>query len=668
VLAHVRADTARTNRLNALALELRNNAPEESAALFWEALRLSQQLAYVAGVAEAQLGLGFYYRHCSEYELASAYSQQARQNFQRVSNRRGQTRSLYNLACIFSEQGRYVESLTANLQGLALAEAEHDQRWLAFLNAQLGITSTCLGEFDQAQRYLTEGLRWARQSGDATTLGHVHRGLGDLYRRQGKWAQAQRHYERDAVIFKRLENEAGSLLADINIGDMQERQGHYAEALALGFRSLARARRLQALGEVPRAQLVLARAYLHAGRADSAVAYGQQSLRAAQHNGAKEHSRDASEILAQASFRLGHFAQAYRYEQLFGSYKDTLNNSDLQRQAAVLAFRAELAKKQAQIGLLTKNGQLIQKQNQKQRVVLIWALLSLGAVGGLSMVLWRNNAQKQQAYALLKRQQDELRAAQNQLVQAEKWAFVGELSAGIAHELQNPLSFMKNFAEVSTAMLDKSYVARPAAELEQEILAGLKQNLLQISQHGQRASSIINDMLEHARTGTGQRIATDLNALAAESLDLAYQGLQATDKTFRATLDRDLDPRLNPVAVVPQDLRRVLLNLCANAMYAVRERQQQAVGLPAAYQPTVAVITRQCPGKVEIRVRDNGVGMSAGVQAKIFQPFFTTKPVGEGTGLGLSLSHDIVVAGHGGTLTVESREEHGTEFRITLPQ
>ncbi|HEX8658375.1 MAG TPA: tetratricopeptide repeat protein, partial [Hymenobacter sp.] len=380
VLVHVRADTARANRLNALALELRNNAPEESATLFREALRLSQQLAYVAGVAEAQLGLGFHHRHRGEYDLALAYSQQARQNFQRVSNRRGQTRSLYNLSCIFSEQGQYVNSLNANLQGLALAEAEQDLRWLAFLNAQLGITSTFLGEFDQAQRYLTEGLKWARQSGDATTLGHVHRGLGDLCRRQGKWAQAQRHYERDAAIFKNLENEVGSLAEDINIGDMQERQGHYTEALALGLRSLARAQRLQAVGEVPRAQLVLARAYLHTGKADSALAYGQQSLQAARRNGAKEHGRDASEILAQASFQLGRFAEAYRYEQLFGSYKDTLNNSDLQRQAAVLAFRAELAKKQAQIGRLTENGQLIRKQNREQRVVLIWALISLGVV------------------------------------------------------------------------------------------------------------------------------------------------------------------------------------------------------------------------------------------------------------------------------------------------
>jgi signal transduction histidine kinase len=181
-------------------------------------------------------------------------------------------------------------------------------------------------------------------------------------------------------------------------------------------------------------------------------------------------------------------------------------------------------------------------------------------------------------------------------------------------------------------------------------------------------------MLTHSRAGTGQRVPTDLNALADESLDLAYQNMCALDSTFRADLATDFDPRLGTVAVVAQDLSRVLLNLCANALYAVRERERQAAvaaGREAEppYQPTVAVSTRRITGRaVEIRVRDNGPGMSSAVQAKIFQPFFTTKPVGEGTGLGLSLSYDIITKGHGGTLTVESREGQGTEFLIRLPQ
>ena len=655
------SDIAQVNRTNALALRLRSNTPEQSAELFRAALRLAHQLGYTAGVAEAQLGLGFYHRHRNEFALAQAYSQQAQANFARVGNHQGQIRSLYNLSCLFAKQGLYARSLAVNLQGLALAEAAHDQKWLAFLNTQLGITSTYLGEYVSARQYLRQSLQWARQAGDTLGIGHAYSGLGDLYRMQGQWALAQRSYEQDAAVLRQLNYEVGILFEEINIGDMLERQGRYPQAFAYGARSLRRARHLQAVGEVPRVQLVLARAFLHIGRPDSALRYGLLSLRASQRSGAREYSRDADEVLAQASARLGRYAEAYRYEQQFGAYKDSLNRSDLHRRAAVLQYRAELGRKQAQIGLLTKNSQLIRAQNRQQQWGLAGALLGLGVVGGLSVVLWRSNREKQRAYALLKHQQDELRAAQGQLVQAEKWAFVGELSAGIAHELQNPLNFMQNFAKVSVAMLGDEQAA--PASLQQEILAGLKRNLVEISQHGQRASSIINDMLVHARTGTSQRVPTNLNALVADALALAHEGLAGRYPAFCPVLEQELDPALGLVSAVPQDLGRVLLNLCTNALYAVRQRYQTG---EAGYLPRVLVSTSRRGEQVEIRVRDNGLGIPEAVRGQIFRPFFTTKPAGEGTGLGLSLSHDIVTKGHGGALTVASQEGQGTEFLIIL--
>ena len=674
VQAHPRSDTARVNRLSALALELRNNAPEESAALFRAALALAQQLGYPAGMAEAQLGLGFYYRHRSEYGRARAYSEQANQTFAQIGNRRGQTRCFYNLTCIFLDQGLLVESLQTNLAGLALAEAAHDRKWQAFLSTQMGTTSTHLGEYARARQYLREGLRWAVASGDQFSVGHAYAGIGDLNRAQGQWAEAQRNYEQDAGSYQRMGDEGGILYEDINIGDMLERQGKVSQALAYGRRSLARAVRLQKLGEVTRAQLLLARTHLHAGRPDSASWYGQRSLLAAQRSGAKSISRDASQVLALAAAQLGRFDAAYRYEQLFGAYRDSLNTSDQQRKVAVIEFRGDLAKKQAQIGLLTRDERLMRAQNRQQRWFLLGALLGLAAVAGLSWGLWRNICRKRHAYALLRRQQDELRQAQAQLVQAEKMAFLGELTAGIAHELQNPLSFMKSFADVSTELVEGMNGARSGAGLGQDILAGLKQNLQQISQHGQRASSIIKDMLAHSRSGAAPRQPTDLNALVAEHLRLAYEGARATNPDFTAALQQELDPHLGPVSVVAPDLGRVLLNLCTNALYAVRERQQLAATVGpdedvAPYVPAVVVSTRRATSgqAVEIRVRDNGTGIPAEVRAKIFQPFFTTKPVGEGTGLGLSLSHDIVTTGHGGTLRVESREGEGTEFVISLP-
>jgi signal transduction histidine kinase len=262
----------------------------------------------------------------------------------------------------------------------------------------------------------------------------------------------------------------------------------------------------------------------------------------------------------------------------------------------------------------------------------------------------------------------ELRATQAQLVQSEKMASLGELTAGIAHEIQNPLNFVNNFADVSVEMLTelREEQARPDRDLglEAELLDDIAQNLQKIHHHGQRAASIVKGMLEHSRASTGERQPIDVNHLADEYLRLAYQGLRAKDKSFNATLLTDFAPDLPEVEAIGPDLGRVLLNLFSNGFYAVRQRQLRA---EPGYVPTVSVSTRRCGDEVEIRVRDNGMGIPEAVQAKIFQPFFTTKPSGEGTGLGLSLSYDIVTQGHGGTLTVASQEGKFTEFLISLP-
>ncbi|GAB4001720.1 hypothetical protein GCM10028807_58570 [Spirosoma daeguense] len=263
----------------------------------------------------------------------------------------------------------------------------------------------------------------------------------------------------------------------------------------------------------------------------------------------------------------------------------------------------------------------------------------------------------------------DLKATQTQLIHSEKMASLGELTAGIAHEIQNPLNFVNNFSEVSIEIIEElaEEQAKPNrdTELEAELLADLKQNLQKITHHGGRASSIVKGMLQHSRAGSGQREPADLNALADEYLRLAYHGLRAKDKTFNATLNTDFDKSLGKVSVLSQDLGRVLLNLFTNAFYAVQQRKKNQN--EPGYQPTVTVTTRCTNKRAVITVHDNGTGMPEAVQQKIFQPFFTTKPTGEGTGLGLSLSYDIVTKGHNGTINVVSKEGEGTTFTITLP-
>ena len=268
----------------------------------------------------------------------------------------------------------------------------------------------------------------------------------------------------------------------------------------------------------------------------------------------------------------------------------------------------------------------------------------------------------------------ELKSTQAQLIQSEKLASLGELTAGIAHEIQNPLNFVNNFAEVSAEMLADMDAELDKGDIHEAkvISADLQQNLSKINHHGQRASAIVKGMLEHSRASTGVKEPTDLNALADEYLRLAYHGLRAKDSSFNAAMETHFDPDLPLVSVIPQDIGRVLLNLINNAFYAVAERSRSTVGAPLAgahvpYQPTVTVSTQKTGDQIIIKVQDNGNGIPESIRDKIFQPFFTTKPTGQGTGLGLSLAYDIVTKGHGGTLKLESEDEAGTAFIIHLP-
>ncbi len=259
----------------------------------------------------------------------------------------------------------------------------------------------------------------------------------------------------------------------------------------------------------------------------------------------------------------------------------------------------------------------------------------------------------------------ELKSTQAQLIQSEKMASLGELAAGIAHEIQNPLNFVNNFSEVSKELLGevKDELAVGNALLANEILKDIQGNLEKINHHGKRADAIIKGMLQHSRRNTGSKEPTDINALVDEYFKLAFHGLRARDKSFNAFMETDLDESIGKINIIPQEIGRVVLNLITNAFYAVNERKKQST---AGYQPTVWLRTRQLNGQVKVEVADNGNGIPEKDKEKIFQPFFTTKPAGEGTGLGLSLSYDIV-KGHGGELLLETKEGKGTTISIILP-
>ena len=361
----------------------------------------------------------------------------------------------------------------------------------------------------------------------------------------------------------------------------------------------------------------------------------------------------------------------YKYQRLALVVNDSINNirirnlADFQKLSLVEVMRLESLEKEK-----------IQSLSKIRTYSMLVGLAVLSIIG---FILYRNNRQKQKANLVLQEQKQkvettlqELKSTQTQLIQSEKMASLGELTAGIAHEIQNPLNFVNNFSELNKELLvemkeemDKGNIS-DAKEIANDVIA----NEEKINHHGKRADAIVKGMLQHSRSSSGVKEPPDINALCDEYLRLSYHGFRAKDKSFNATMKTDFDPSIGNINIIPQDIGKVVLNLLTNAFYVVDEKKK--LNIPG-YEPTVTISTSRFPlpgrgvgGEVIIKVTDNGNGIPQKVLDKIFQPFFTTKPTGQGTGLGLSLSYDIIKA-HDGELKVETREGEGSEFIIQLP-
>ncbi|HEU4791124.1 MAG TPA: ATP-binding protein [Flavobacterium sp.] len=380
----------------------------------------------------------------------------------------------------------------------------------------------------------------------------------------------------------------------------------------------------------------------------------------------------------------GQKEKALKYLKIYQQLKDAFDNLDTSNYLANVEIQSVLEKSKHEIEKLEKRRLEKEAENKNQR---LWIFSITGALISalvVMLLLYRNNQHKQKANALLLQQKkeinkqrkiaekalNELKNTQNQLIQSEKMASLGELTAGIAHEIQNPLNFVNNFSEVSNELIKEIQEERSKSngekneELVGEILDDISKNLEKINYHGKRADGIVKGMLQHSRISSGQKEPTNINKLADEYLRLAYYGLRAKDKSFNADLVTDFDENLPKINVLTQEIGRALLNLFTNAFYATHQKKKK---LGETYKPMVSLKTVLNDNGIEITVKDNGVGIPEAIKDKIMQPFFTTKPTGEGTGLGLSLSYDIVVKAHSGTIKIESEEGEGATFIVLLP-
>jgi signal transduction histidine kinase len=563
-----------------------------------------------------------------------------------------------------SEQGALVVKYPGDDELNYRNASPHAQRLchIAFTHQILGILYANSNNYEKSWHHHLLARQNAKQSGNVPMQSIVNMTMNRVYLNLKKTDSALisiqlAHEQSMQSGYKKY---LGSVL--LNFGRTYAVLGNIIKANEYYRKSLVASTEQGYFRGVVAANLLLADYYTESGKKDSAFQYIKDALAAAKKLAAPDLLLRTYTALTRHYRTAGNNDSGVKYQALIIKINDSLFNAKQAQQFQNIDFDEQ--QRQQQIETDQK------ALRDKWRMYALLAGLSI--ILFIAIMLWRSNRHRQKSNAMLKRQNKEieiamtnLKATQTQLIQSEKMASLGELTAGIAHEIQNPLNFVNNFSEVSTELLDEM-ITELGNDNKKDAIAiadNVKQNLEKILHHGKQADGIVKGMLQHSRNSSGKKEPTDINKLVDEYLRLVYHGLRARDESFNAVLKTDYDDTIGTINIIPQDIGRVVLNLITNAFYAVAEKMKQQ---PDDYDPAVSVNTKKINNEIEIRVKDNGNGIQPKVLDKIFQPFFTTKPTGQGTGLGLSLSYDIVKA-HGGELKVNTKEGAGAEFVIQLP-
>jgi len=597
-----------------------------------------------------------------------------------------QVKCLNNMANAYTNLGDYVKSIQFYFKALKIAGGLNDLYVMSAVNDNIGSAYIQQQDYKKALPYLRLSLKQFNTFALSHKLLFKHKhNRAIIYENTGEcYLDMHRADSADYYLNIAYDDCKKLNLTDVignvqrDMGEVEAEKGNKAGALQLFRQAVINNKAVDDGEDVSIAYLSTANLYHKYKQQDSVEYYAQKALETAAAGKFEQDVLNAGKILYTFYDEDHNLPQAYKYFKLTNAAKDSLYSRDKVKQLLSLDFD----EKERQQELQTTQREAQKEAENRLRTYILSG--GLGVLLLLALIFWRNSNQRQKANKLLQSQNTEiekqkksvetalgeLKTTQAQLVQSAKMASLGELTAGIAHEIQNPLNFVNNFSEVNEEMLEelKAESEKPKADrdeqLEMELLNNVIDNEKKIRHHGKRADFIVKGMLEHSRTSTGERQATNINVLADEFLKLSYHGLRAKDKHFNAELVTHFDTSIPRMNIVQQDIGRVLINLFGNAFYAVNQKSKTAGD---GYKPTVEVTTISQNGSILVKVKDNGTGIPENIREKIMQPFFTTKPTGEGTGLGLSLSYDIVVKGHGGTIQVNSKEGEGSEFVIQLP-
>ncbi|MEO8763608.1 MAG: tetratricopeptide repeat protein [Ginsengibacter sp.] len=687
-------DSSKVNSLNDLSTNaLAREDFDNSMQYAKEALTISEKLNYKKGKADAFYNMVSVMGQQS-YTDQSVYPEMYRllfntlELYEELGNGEGIAQCYESLGGLKYNEGDYAAALKNNYTALKYYEQLGNKKFLATIYRKIAYVYDVQDNIGEALKFYQLSLQLNVLARDSTLIAGNYINIGRMFFLQGDYSAALKKYLEGLEMLKQIRNKTVLPFSYQNIGNVYEKQGEIA--LAAGDKATAVKKfsdalenyqtSLKMLKEINYADALaqlygtLGNVYIKLNKLVLARSYLEESLRSSLAMGYNEQIKDSYLGLSKLDSLQGNYAKAYEHYKSYISLRDKLANEESTKKSIQVKMQYDFEKKEsaAKIAQEQKDAEARRIKNWQYLAIAILGVVVL-AVIILAFIQWRNNKQKHKANILLQQQKEkvestlsELRSTQAQLIQSEKMASLGELTAGIAHEIQNPLNFVNNFSEVNTELIDEAgqEIDKGNISAVKTILNDIKENEQKINHHGRRADSIVKGMLQHSRSSSGLKEPTDINALADEYLRLAYHGLRAKDNSFNASMKTDYDATIGNVNIIRQDIGRVLLNLFNNAFFSVNDKKKK---LGEVYDPLVSISTRKINDLLEIKVKDNGSGIPEKVLGKIYQPFFTTKPTGQGTGLGLSLSYDIVTREHGGTIKVSTKENEFAEFVIKLP-
>ncbi|MCZ7555116.1 MAG: tetratricopeptide repeat protein [Bacteroidia bacterium] len=561
--------------------------------------------------------------------------------------REGQAWALRNIHVIHTVIGDYPGSVDPAWKALKIFEELKDVNGLAAMYTNIGLVRRELGNSEEARDMFLSAL--AQKPTDPFQIANPRLNLGMIYIELRDWENALVNLQTVVDLFKKLNDELSVSIAYYNLGYLYDERGEYTEALDWYQKALDIRRKHHDKRRTANSLFSVGSIHRKTGRYLDAIEYLSEALELNKEVHDLKQIEETYQEIALTYASLGNYEQAYKAHTLFAMMKDSVLSDAKAKDLRLNDLKHE-------VDFQKERNELLEQTRRLERMIAIGASVAFLLVLVFSFFLYAANKSKT-------RINEQLRAMQNQLVVQEKLASLGQLTAGIAHEIQNPLNFINNFAQGSIELLDELDQSSDNVEEKKAIMADLRQSVSKIHEHGARADGIVRSMMMHARSSSETRQYANVNTLLTDASRLAAHGVRSEGALCKPRMDLLLDPALPVINIVPQDVSRVFVNILNNALDAVCERSLH----DADYQPVIQIASAVKNKDIEIRIRDNGPGIPEHVKKRIFDPFFTTKDSGKGTGLGLSISYDIIVQKHGGRIEVESRDDEFTEFIILLP-